>query len=183
MFDSEEADALLSSLKKRLSNLRKAVEKLVREQLEKEKEAGLGKRKVQDQLAEEQALEMVRETLFMENAFRNIPTSQLLQGTTKTNAISLTEQIDFSPDSYPENVREIFRQFNMVKEENGLAYKEGLKRSFIATVKDCPEIGSKMSEKEMFETGRMMSIACSGKEQVKELVDQGRDLVNKIISE
>lgn len=174
MFSAEEADALVGALVRRLTKLREQVLK-----------AELGKKGVQNQYDEERILEMAQEVFIIENAFPKISLSNSLQGaqTKISEGDSLSYQIDMNPSRFHEKLRELWAAFNAAKQEKSLAYQEGLKKVYIAVMKDCPELGQKMSEKEMIETGKLMSFACSEPEKIKNLLIKSKELMDKMLSE
>ncbi len=173
LFHPDEADALLNSLVRRILKLREKVDKF-----------DFGKKGIQAQLDEEKDLEILNELFLMEEIFKHIPMSNLIQGaTSKLSLESISEKLNIGIEPFHEKVRTAWAEFKRIKQENTLAYQERLKKVYIAVIKDCPEIGSKMTEKEMIETGKMLREACAEPKEIMKLLEKAKEFRKKMLSE
>ena len=148
--------------------------------LEKQKKTSL-----QNQLAEEKEMEEVEELLFLEDTFPKIPTSVSLVGEMKSETQSLEGQLKLERSGekkWSPKIKQAHANFIVNKNQNNLAYQEGRKRAFVSAVKNCPELGNKMTPKEMEETGWLMSLACSDKDKISKIVDNAIELRKKIMN-
>jgi len=162
MLSSLEADRLLDTLDRKLNALRQIANKI--------KESD--KKTHQDALAEKALLKQVEECFYLEHVFNR----------TAIHDDSLTQNVQVE-NSYLSKVKEKLIEFNTDKEANNLTYQEGVKRAKISIVKECQELSSKMTPREIEEVGEMMCVACSGEDKVKEFSRHAVQLREKMAKE
>lgn len=172
MFSPKEADALLSALVSYMSSAR-----LVVLQLKQSAKEGLS-----NQLADDKAVEAVEEVLYLEDAFPEVPAVTTEASLKFNKANSVTTSLALGKYSM-ESIKQAFAKFNVDKKENNLAYQERHQRVLVNAVKASKELGSRMEEKEMLETGKMMSLACRPLESVKACIAAATELREKMVSE
>lgn len=161
MFSTIEADALLEAMTSKLTAFRLTAERIP------EKETGL-----KAAAERELMLQDVEMAFYMEHAFPEIPSTL---GSSKIKAGSLQMKLSMT-NKYPEDLRQRWAAFCKDREEKTLRFHEMMDRTLVAAVKDCKELAAKMTQREMLETGKMMQLACSGKNEFNAYMDKARIL-------
>ena len=173
LFHPTEADALLNAVIRRRIKLEDIIAK-----------CNFGQSKThQDSLQEDKNLELVKELLYINEAFGCLPLSLSLQSVSKLQTESLVEQLGLKPEQFHEKIQKVWAAFGVSKEEKGLEYEEALKRVYISVIKECPELGNRMTEKEMIETGKMIRLACSEKDVINKYINDAQQLREKMFNE
>ena len=166
MLSVDEADCLLTSLKRKLASLRAAALK-ARSMTEK--------KRMQEDVAERKILEEISDCLYLEALAPQVPDMPFVD--------SLTNLLDTDPDKYPQKVNEVFAQFKADQQANNLDYREGIKKAKVTAVTECQEFKHKLSNREMEEVGEMLGLACSGEGAVDALYQEAKLLRKKMVSE
>jgi len=168
MFSPAEADALLDGVMKRLSVMRVEAHSL----------ANSGKGTLQTQFSEERAIESLKEALFLETAF---PTLEI------EGSIPIKDKIDQDEGSqdpkFSAEVYKTYAEFNKNVREKNLAYDEGMKKAYQSAVIGCKELAFKMSQRELIQTGKMMSEAYGSVASINKIIEDARQIREVILTQ
>lgn len=157
MFSPAEADSLWDGLNRKISSMRLEIAGM----------QGAAKETLQNKMSIERAADTVKECLFLEKAYPIVNPG---------DSEPVTQMLKFAKDNkYPAEVLAAFSEFNRNWTGKTLAYEEGLKRAYQTAAGSSKELSYKMSQKELIETGKMMSVACgSVDDEINALIDGAR---------
>lgn len=174
LFSSTEADALQQGLIKYYEKTKNAAEQLKKGD----------KLKFQEQLTENRLLECAEEAFYIEHLFPRIPATKHFKFD-ETESLSYLIENDAMKqvDPWSPKIRTLRAEFIEEKELNGLSFQLKIDKVLINVVRECSILSQKMTEKEMLETGRMMSDACSGVERSQQIIATAKDIREKFFTE
>lgn len=163
MFSPSEADLMLCSLQRQFENNKEKVSSF---ETRKEK-------KLENRLSDRELAAEVENVLAFEAAFPKIPF-------TGSGANSFTSKIDDFPENYSPSIINSYSKFKKSKESNDQLFKSKLESILIQTVSKIPDLGSKMTDKEKLETGKMLSVACSNESRIVSIESKSKELLEKM---
>lgn len=165
MFSKEEADYLLEGISSK--------KKFYTEKILAKIDAS-GSASIKERLAQKENIRNIEDAMYFCDAFPDIP---LLGGYNNQGTV---DGIAFAVKEWPESARDVYTRFKENKANNNMEYKEKSKMAHIAAVDECPQITSKMSDKEKLEAGKMMSAACSPPERIEKIKAEGAEILRRI---
>lgn len=172
MFNAMEADSLLKGLQDRYNYLLTASQLM----LVGERAKGEG---IKERMSEKEILDALYETLVFEDLYPVIPMSGSFDRSAYRKAGSMTMGLSMFPEKYKQQAVDVYKRFKEEKEANLLSYRERRNRACMSAVELCPELSKKMTQKELLETGLMMSHACVDKNQLQVMIDKTREIRSK----
>lgn len=156
LFSPAEASALMAGLTRRHDALSADVAKL---------RASDAKKSLKDTLEEKKDALAVRNALYFAEVFKWVPNGGRSGGEYDTT--QMTKTINMCANLPPFAVREL-AAFNEARLKKDAAYQENLKKAQADAIKECSEIATKMTDKEMVEAGKVLSLA-TNKTRLEEL--------------
>lgn len=162
LFSPLEADGLLDGLIKRLTLFRASAEKLVKRD------------SLKTAADNELALQDVEQALYIEHAFPEIPATTGV-GAVKLKAESLHMKLGIA-NKYPDEMKRLWTDFCTDREAKNLKFQEMMNKTYVSVVSECKQLAAHMTEKEMLDTGRMMSMACQPAADIKEHIKNARNV-------
>lgn len=144
MFSPAEADALLEGVRQRMKILRREVKSF----------QDMQKKGVSDEHSFERAAETFKDAYFLDLAFES------LRWPGEGDTVALT--LETTGAAFPPLIVQTFADLEKIKQDDkSLAYQQGMEKAYKSAAGACKELASKMSHREMVETGKMMSNACN----------------------
>ena len=160
MFHPIEGNALLSSLQKRHEYFYNNFQDILANF--EENKTLKSKKTVRDSISEDQYLEILKESFYFNESFIDIPEVHGTINEAMINSVPLTSSV------YEEYIKE--------KKENGLAYYQNKKIAIMNTVRACKELSSKMTDKEIYETGKLLVLATATEETRKNKIEEAKKI-------
>lgn len=157
MLSCNEIESLLNGIEKRCNDLIRSCNILTGKKVE-------SKKTIVEKKSEEENLIQLKYLLYTSDIFDIVPSSDSIN--LKTYSMILKESI--KNKSANEKVNEVYEEYLRVKEENGEEYQNNIYRAMIFAIKECKELYPKLSEKELIELGKMISLACKSKDEIDE---------------
>lgn len=149
LLDVKEAEAILWTLGARKRFMFEVVNSF--------KATGKAERKLQqERLQEKISLETLREGIYFEDVFQNIPDAREVVG---TEASSIHDQFEVDGSKFEPKALEVWAKFLDDKGKKSLAYENNRQVVLISAIKSCKELSSRLSDKECQEIGRIASKA------------------------
>lgn len=174
LFHPKEADALLAGLKMYRESLREVVTQAL----------GVNssdKLSTKDKKYFDEQAELLRQALYFGEAFQNVPEGCDPMGSVG-EGLSFFDQIADAADKnrLHKKMLEVLRAFNAAKASKDEAYADGVRTAQVCAARSCKTLASRMTERELYETGRLMSLATQPTEKVSEMIEKARALRDKM---
>jgi hypothetical protein len=172
LFHPKEADALLAGLKM----YRESLEDVVRQAI------GTGsneKLSTKDKKYFDEQAELLRQALYFEEAFPNVPEGCDPNGSVG-QGICFYDMVTDDEKRLHKKMLEVVRTFNAAKASKDEAYADGVRTAQINAARSCKTLASRMTERELYETGRLMSMATMPAERVAEIIEKARAMRDKM---
>ncbi len=171
LFSPTEADALLTALTQRRKYFDAWVETTIQTKWD-------ATSRMQDKKHLEEQAAILEQALYFEKAFPEIPITLDKKGIAHLpHTISdIREHIS----SMPQKLIDAHRNFSAAFEAKDYTYTEGIKEAQKAVVRECKVLAMKMSDKEIEETGAMISLATAPSGEVAKIIEQARILRDKM---
>jgi hypothetical protein len=172
MFSPLEADALLTALTQRRDYFNKWVKTICETKWDENP-------KMQEQKHLDEQAAILEQALYFVKAFPEIPNLIDKTGVAHTPH-SIHTKLKAFHSSMPQKLSEAYVGFNAAFEAKDFTYTEGIKEAQKAVVRECKVLAMKMSDREIEETGAMISLATAPSSEVAKIIEQARILRDKM---
>lgn len=167
MFHPREGNSLLLALQKR----RQFFHDIFQQELDEDEGRKKSKKTSQEKRITLEQAELLRESFYFGDAFPKIPGAEA--DVPMSQAVMTASK----------GVQEIYSEFETEKKANSSTYRQGRSVAIGNAVRSCRELSSKMTEREISETGKLLSLATSDDDLWQKAKDKAKEIKARIAGE
>lgn len=172
MFHPREGLDLLAALNRRCEFFSKKIDQY----FDVAKQKGGSKKTVEEGLIDKQELEFIKEGLHFDEVFEDIPS--LGEGGEPRMTAKLENML--RRKGCPESIKSLYECFSSDKQLNGASFQEDRMNAQMNAVRECKGLASKMTQREVYETSKLLAITAEGEEKRQARIKEAQALMREM---